>query len=435
MIIEKSIIWKNIKTFFDKYSFLLYSFLLFSSRLPPIYIGFIKSSFLSSYNLARYIIALLFIFIFLFKKIRLKGNKIILIISLYLISQTLSITGAINIQEFLLEYKNAITGILFFIVSLSLINSKAKINTLLKIILTITIINVFFQFFVYFFLLNNRAFFDTIFYGKYLDSLIVQANRGRFFLDMYEAAIIPLILFFYNKQKKIVGKFFYILLITLIVVLTLLSNFRFQFLIMVISFFSTILLFLKKKSSLIFLTLIVLLVLIPSINLSRLETGYDILQRLVLANSQDVETITVRLSFWQKAIEMGLSSPFVGIGLGNYYDFYSPRQTISSSLFNPKNELLRATLTHPHNIFFDHFATSGFFGLIMFMILIGSFFLYDVKFLLSNKLVPTLTHCLIISFWSLFIFSQSGIDTVIQYQVLFWLLRALIIKTRFQNIP
>ena len=39
-----------------------------------------------------------------------------------------------------------------------------------------------------------------------------------------------------------------------------------------------------------------------------------------LFEEEETKTITSRVSYWKDALEIGLRSPFVGVGLGNYFD-------------------------------------------------------------------------------------------------------------------
>jgi O-antigen ligase len=123
---------------------------------------------------------------------------------------------------------------------------------------------------------------------------------------------------------------------------------------------------------------------------------------------------------------MGLSSPLIGVGLGNYYDNL-PSEDQKSYSANPlETALFNAASTDPHNIFFRTFAETGGVGLSAFILLL-LYFLKNDLYLLKER--EDLSKALIISFWTLFIFSVLNPSLNIGYLSLFWLLRVMVDKS------
>jgi len=121
--------------------------------------------------------------------------------------------------------------------------------------------------------------------------------------------------------------------------------------------------------------------------------------------------------------EMAQSQPLFGVGLGNYYDNLPPEKKNFLSLSNWQNKEAQIASTNPHNIFAQILSELGFLSLLFYLIMISYFAISDIKILLTQN---NFTKAIIISFWSLFIFSLFNPTTTLTYNSLFWILRALI---------
>ena len=121
-----------------------------------------------------------------------------------------------------------------------------------------------------------------------------------------------------------------------------------------------------------------------------------------LFEEEETKTITSRVSYWKDALEIGLRSPFVGVGLGNYFDNLST----SSKKTNETSQIDRYRkfifIDDPHSIFFSIFATTGIIGLLSFLSVLSFFLIRDLSGIRSQNELPTLIICM---FWGLFIFS------------------------------
>ncbi len=156
--------------------------------------------------------------------------------------------------------------------------------------------------------------------------------------------------------------------------------------------------------------------------------GYTVLDRFLLQNQSDISTVTSRIQRWEMAFEMGLSSPVIGVGLGNYYDYLPLQYQKSYSGYSFIREEYNAAATDTHDIFFQIFAETGILGLGTFVALLFYFIKKDFRLLRQNN--AELSKALVVSFWTLFIYSLFNPSlTTITYPSLFWLLRVIIEKS------
>ena len=411
----------------NKIALILYLIILTLFRIPPFYIVPVRSFLYSSHTVASLILLILFaIYLIKIRKnnkkaLNLSKDKILLIVILFFFSQSLSILSAFNIVEFIRVYKNIVLGVMFFIVSLGIINDFKKIDLILKILIGTTILNFFIQLIIYFKPLFLYSILSGFLYDGYWKGMSVQAERNRYFIEFFDGALIPLMFYFFIKLKQFLLKLLCILLIFLSYFLALISNFRIELVVVLFTTICTIFLFKNSKRYFFSLMILVAIFLYIGRSVSISFVGYSSFERLLLEDKEDTQTIINRIYYWKKAVDMGKSSPIFGIGLGNYYDYFSPKNISTSN----KNEIAKMTLIHPHNVFFAAFAETGIIGLIAIISLFGYFFISDYKRL---KMSNNLTKLLIFSFWSLFISSLTGPRIIIQYIILFWILRAVIEK-------
>lgn len=409
---------------------LLTAFFLF--RLPPFNLLPGKDiSLINSQSVARYI--LIFILLFLMYKLYRKKLKIdieirIAILTLfYFITQSLSVINAISISAFLEIYKHIAFGVLFFFLTLVLLDSKEKIKMAIKILFLTIIANLIYQSIIYF----NQGFlpqFQGIFYGKYWEVFSLNMNRGRLFVDIYDSALIPVIFaFFLGLENNMKNNFYKSLLIILTMFFAAISGFRTHLLMVFSSILGTIYVYSRNINT--FLIKFLGFLFIAFILLSSLQNfiGSTSIERVVDPSEGETQTIALRFDWWKQSIEMGLSSPLLGIGLNNFYDYVSPKTTINMIYFGSRNRLPQITATHPHSIFFQTFAETGILGFISLLSLLIFFIIIDFKAFRGNNI---LTNLLIVSFWSLFLFSVFNPPVTLQYIILFWFLRALILKCR-----
>jgi O-antigen ligase len=125
------------------------------------------------------------------------------------------------------------------------------------------------------------------------------------------------------------------------------------------------------------------------------------------------ESLITRKKMWLDAIEIGMSSPLLGVGLNNYINYQTSNvQKIKFySIFSNKNSTIQV-FDDPHNLFLSIFSQTGIIGFLIFIYIFTYFFKQDYFFLknvLSKnrvyiKKILLLKISLIISFWLLIIY-------------------------------
>lgn len=353
------------------------------------------------------------------------NNTFIKIILMFVVTQSLSVLSAINISEFLKIYKNIILGVIFFFISNHAISNKKRLRFLLVSIVLLISMNLIYRVIIFFKPEFLYQIFTAVIYDKFIYFLNIQANRSRFFVEYFDWAEIPLIIFLFYKEKNFVNKSLLIAITFFLIYFSILSGYRALFLVSLIGFLMSF--FILRSKRYFFILLIILFTVIffgQQMLIRKLITSP--IDRLIDILSNDISTINSRLIFWQEAWNMGLTSPIFGIGLGNFYDNLPNKKIIIPSLFDWKNELMRVTVIHPHNVFFASLAETGFFGLFSLLTLIIYFFISD----LNNFKTGNFAQSLISSFWLLFSLSLVEPNFILQYQITFWLLRAMIYKSR-----
>lgn len=391
-------------------------------RLPPLVILPLANGLLNTHNIALGLIATVFIF-FLYKGQKLT-NRFYFLILLFFITQSLSIIKSIDVMAFINVYKNIVFGILFLIIGNSLIQKK-KLRYWIALLVLSAILNCVYYLIYYLKLPYLYEVIEQITYQKYWEFAQIHALRQRYFTEMVDVSLISIIIYALIATNKKSHKVSLTILVLVILILAFLSNYRNILLVGLSSLGLGI--FILSNSSLLkrtlFTGLVILGFIFSSLFISSIYEN-SVLNRFLLTEKYDIETITSRLIFWQKAFEMGKSSLFTGIGLNNYYDYYNPKQILDDSMFRPRNNLLEVTAMHPHNIFFGIFAETGLLGLSAIIGLLSYFVIIDINIWLMKSME---SKALILALWSLFLFSLVVPKYTIQYFVLFWYLRCLVL--------
>jgi len=344
------------------------------------------------------------------------------------LTQTTSVFGATNIQAFLLTYKDIVFGIVVYLIGSFLIISGKNINKIVYVLLIGVVLNISYQTIIYFFPDLFKSLLVPLIYPKYIQIFDVNLPRQKYFVDIFDVSLMPIIFFFLITHKKISSKAISILCLASVSFFVFVSNFRIHLLMMFLSIGGIVYVAFdefKKRVSL----LITLIVILGTFGLIffNLNTSTSV-GRLFSPTDFDYSSIESRFTLWEYSIDMGLSHPLFGVGLGNFYDSILQKRTVSTSLLDPKNKLETATLSHPHNLFFQTFSETGSFGLLGITLLICAFMYYDFKVLTNGR---KLSKLLVMSFWSLFSFGLLAPPNTPQYLSLFWLLRILIEKTHY----
>lgn len=352
-----------------------------------------------------------------------KRKLLFFIILLYFISQTLSICGAANITVFIAIYKNIVIGMVIFLIAYLTSWDRQYIKKVLLTLVVSTIINSAYQFVIYFKFPPLYGLLQTVIYNKYFDFVVLQAERPRFFIELCNEVMAPILLsyYYYFSKKGLISTLVLVGLLGASLFFSIASNYRIIFIVFIFCIVSSIWLYESKninKFTIIFLCLALLIFTLQKITLqSQYSTS---ISRLTFEDAENTNTLSGRVAMWQQAFEMGKSSPLFGVGLGNYYDMSKK----PSNRYGNSFDLSKVTLIHPHNVFVSAFSSTGLLGLLSLIILYSYFFMKDLIMYRENKI--GLQHYLIISFWGLFISSLTGPRETVQFLALFWLLRGLI---------
>jgi len=405
----------------------LYLFLicLFLIKVPPFYIfPPIKNGFLTTHTFARLIIVILFLKqIFINKKsFFYKRKPVIIFFLIYFGFVSLSIISTVNIKDYLLRYKDIVFPGLFMFLTLLFKNKK---NAIIKIFFYAAIVNFCYQMLIF---INPGAFtsFASFFvYSNHLELVLINIGRARIFIETYDEIVIPFVFFYLIKSKNDREKVFLYLILIFISLPSFLSNFRSRILMLFFSFIASFFFLTKKKFSQKFLIFILLIFIgYFSYVILNYNFNFSFIDRFALTDKrEDVNTIRYRWNNIIMSEEMAQSQPLFGVGLGNYYDNLPPEKKNFLSLSNWQNKEAQIASTNPHNIFAQILSELGFLSLLFYLIMISYFAISDIKILLTQN---NFTKAIIISFWSLFIFSLFNPTTTLTYNSLFWILRALI---------
>lgn len=408
-------------------NFQLLCIAIFLIRLPPVYLLPIKSALFNSHSIARYLLMILLAFslvLIYLNKIRLiLDNKLSLYIFFYFLSLSLSIIPAVNPQAFFSIYKHHLVGIVIFLLSVIILDSKDKIIKLIKVLVLTVVINAVYEFFIYF---QPAAILSTLknfIYGQYWDVLFMNYQRERYFIDIYDSALIPFLLYFFYTSRDRIYKITSLLIIFAVSFFALISNFRSQFIMVLFSLVLGLHIFFRKLSSYGLQIVILLFILYTGYVISATYFGSNSLDRLITPGEDEYATITKRTYLWKQSIDMVSLSPFFGIGLGNFYDYLPTSKKLNLSVFRWVNDLQMISETHPHNIFFSALAETGYIGLLSLILLIIYFIKTDYKYMKFHNPIISST---IIGFWSLFIFALLNPPVTLPYISLFWIFRAII---------
>lgn len=410
----------------SRYSFVLLAASVFLIQLPPFDAVITRNQLFNSHSIARYLMLVLLgklvWDVYRGKKLALR-MPFALVIFTFFLTQSLSIIDAVNIGEFLRRYKTVSFGIVAFFVGINELDTEEKAIALFRVFAGAAIANICIEAVIYFQTPLVFPAFKYLVNGQYLTDLELNMFRERYFIDVYDAALIPVLMYLFLRSKHVAGRILFFIAPLLVAVFSLLSNFRAQFLISIVSTFTTGILLMRKQRRTIFFIVLLAVIFFVVHGLMIRSTGYDSLDRLIAPESEDFGTIHDRMYYWKESLEIGSAYPVFGVGLGNFFEHIVGKETLRDSLFDPKNDLFKITWVHPHNVFFGLFAETGFLGLASFLFLLSRFLREDADVFFSTSLSA---KAVAVSFWSLFLFSLVNPATTLDYTVLFWILRAML---------
>lgn len=388
---------------------LLYS-TLFLFRIPNLYIlPFIHSSFLTTQGIGRIILLLFIVTVFCLhrrKAIPVLSIENVLVVSLLLI-QSLSIVSAINIPAFLMRYKDIVIAILLFFAMKTI---RTDMRTIVKIFVITAVINSLYAITVIYFPITHSL-FSAITYDRYFNLVLSDIERGRYYATSYDEVILPLLLS--------EGKLF---LAALVSGITLVANFRTKILSLFFVFVFYLLLIRDERMANHKMKIIVGFIIIAAISaiFSISREGY--LERLNIAESDHIETITSRTD--QIASGFNLGRMPLGVGLGNYYDYVPAKD--KKNIVSTSNEQVRMREVHDsiHNNFAAVLAESGYIAFLIYTALILNFLRQDVLLFMQKD--NKYKKLFILMFWGIFIYGFLNPGVALSYQFQYWFYRGLI---------
>jgi len=412
-------------------------FLFFSINLPPFY-------FISK-TLTINRIILIFVFSYLIKKTinvvlnkKIKPTlttfpKTVVFFLLIFIIQSLSILSASNVKQFINKYEISVFFIALVFV-FSRIFKKEKINFFITLIIISFIPLLIFETFLFFFPNLIKQVILPFLHPTASSLITYNIERGRNFVESFNFFLIPLLIYKVYTENKLFKLLLLSFLIYLILFLSIVSNFRLYLLLVIINLLISSVYFKKSTAVRIsfFLTIIVFATLMSGV---RIFSKSNIIDRFLLENQTDIKTLSGRINFWKKSIEIGLSHPLLGVGLGNYPEYFS--KEITSLRFSTINKNIMAGIIQvyddPHNIFMSIFSETGFIGLLVFLMMFSYLIKLDFHFLLfksslQNKNLSTIKTSFIISFWSLILYSFINPSNSMRFYFLLIISRIIIDK-------
>lgn len=403
-------------------SLYLFLFAIIVIRLPNIYfLPFVTSGLFTTQAIARAIFIVLFIagFFFYRQKSAISKNSIMVIILLlgFLITSSLSILWAQNLEAFFIRYKDLVIGILSFFVFKTFASEKKKIVIALLIPIPI---NILYQSLLIY---GKNVFFilENLVYQKHFDLVSYNLHRGRIYMDVYDEAFLPLIVLILQTKKKL-NIFLAVVSLFFISAFAFLSNFRTRILMLMIGLISSFVILQKVTIKKIgyFFVFIIFVGFIVSF-LSSFKWGYSFYDRFLFSNIRtDIQTVFSRYEQIGNALDMGFVSPF-GVGLGNYYDILITQRGAYYAYITSDSK--STAYQNIHNNFAIIIAESGYITFIFYFLLMAKFAAMDYKTLGGKDMYK---KSFVISFWMLFFFGLFNPPIPGSYQILFWGIRGLL---------
>lgn len=434
----------KVMRFFNKNKLL---FLFLSSilviRIYPFYIVPIQNALFSSHTLAKIIISCVILVLITsnFRRITkfISENKLLFVlISAFLVGQTLSIIFAADMSLFLKSYHNLIISIFIFLIGFLLIKMNPKSITVVNsFVVFLGVLTIFMDLFVQLFFNTFSGFFNLFIQNEVASALMFNASQGKYSLAIGTEMLLPFLLLTLFSVKNTKYKVFFASLILLMLFLTLLSNFRSRLLVFLfctfcyfviseIHKFSTISI-VKQKIIKYSLTLALIIISTYSaLFISNSLYSFNIVDRVLLSDRYaDQGTLDTRLTQIANSTKMFESSPIFGVGLGNYANYINLNSRISAAQKPFVKTFLNTTLSHPHNIIFQLLSETGLIGLIPFVMLLIFFIVRDITFYKDQKYSHSI-NAYIISSWSLIAYSFFNPADSVFIIGWFWFCRGIV---------
>lgn len=415
--------------------------LKFYSFYPlPIY-----SIFFATHTIAKALICLIAL-IFIFRKRKslhliYKKNKILFILlSFFVLGQSLSVISAEDIYLFLKFYHNTIISLLIISLGFALYPKAQYTTRILNyfgIIIGIVLIAI--ELFYFFFPAASYYLISTVIQKEFADAIVSNILQNKSMLALGPEMFVPFFIIpVFDKRTKPIIKFFLFLFVFILLYLSVFSNFRTRILSFIFAFSLSFFIYIKRskffKSSkswsilktpaiILFLMIVVFQV---AISASSSLYSYNIIDRLTLTNKyEDLGPVESRIDQIFNSLYIFTSSPLIGIGLGNYLNYVNLPFVNSYNSNNYREEFVYMSAGRPHNIFVQTLVETGIIGTISFICLLLYFIKKDLYILIHEKR-EIYIQGYIISSWTVIFYGLFNPADTIYVLGWFWFARGII---------
>jgi O-antigen ligase len=424
--------------------FLLFLFCLFLIKATPFYYLPGGSKLVSSHTLAKLVVLGLLVIVFLAKTKEFKSlvdlrNLLFKLIAFFFVTQSVSVLASTDALFFWRSYHNLIVAFSIFFLSYFFASRKENLKVINRFIILSGILLLTYEFLFFLFPDLVLPVLRSIVQKEVLDAYFTNISRARYSLDMNVELFLPFFLvwaFYPVAKRKSLLQIVLILGSFVVLYLSLISNFRSRALMSFIGFSGFIFTYLLGTTKIKALNLkkfflISLVFIVPvyiSIVTSNRLFSFNVFDRFFLQDKrEDIETINFRFKAVENSTEMFLSSPLVGVGLGNYAVFSEKGHfALQRFLYLDKyrEDYAKRVNLSPHNVIFQVLSETGIFGIVSFLSLMVYFAIQDIKFVFKRKL--SLINSYILAFWVTVVFMLFNPASTIFMIGWFWFIRGVI---------
>ncbi|MCX6731047.1 MAG: O-antigen ligase family protein [Candidatus Roizmanbacteria bacterium] len=355
-------------------------------------------------------------------------SKVTFFVIIFFISQSISVLKVININSFLVTYKNIVFGIIVYFITLQFV-TKENVRYFFYSFLLSALINIIFECAFIYTSKGSVIFpFNVILHSGSLNDLRFQTSRGRYFGDSLDEALVPFLLFTLLRTKRYLYRILTSILYIITIFLVIISGWRIKLLMLIFATVTSFTIYIKSRKYIAIAMIILIIVIFIGDNLLMRTNDSNLFQRFVTEDR--VFDSGKRFDMWSEAYTIGTKNLLLGVGIGNYYDNLTAKskQTNQSDVVQRSKNYIR--IDDPHNFLFSFFANTGILGAVSFLALLIVLIQNHISFLFKKKRGH---YYLIIMFWTLFLFSCFNPFLYFSYQAYFFFLIAFIEKVYFIN--
>lgn len=421
-------------TYVERKLFSIFLVGLFLLKIPPFYIiPPLPSQLLTTHVISRIIFIFSLAWITFVTKSKEKDRFLdilrrervfVSIFVLLFIVMSAGVFIASNTFEFLFRYKEVFLGMIMFFFG---VFWGDRLQEIAKVLFYTVIFSVSYQLVIYLFPEFYKTIFSYLINDKHYQLVAENIDRGRIYIETFDEAILPIVLWWITKNYKDYKKSAYsVVIFSLTVITSFLSNFRSRIAMLVVVLLGFGLRYKhvvrNLKGTVIGIGLIIILAV--GADFLSLETlGFSYFDRLTFGDQvEDVSTVDFRVQQMRKAWDHSFVNYGLGVGLGNYFEGESAFGDYVSSL--QRSEVLtRGAAEYVHSIIGTVLSENGLIGAVLFLVLMVIMLKDDVLIFSKNEKARVLT----ISFWSLFMYAMLNPFVPLVLQGLFWFLRGLIV--------